>query len=118
MSVVTQAAENLEAALKTVPDLRVYRDLSATVDPPAAVVGVPRLTWEKYCDGPSSATFLIYVFVPFDDRAVERLWELAIDAANAIDTVRQAVVTEASPGVFKSGGVDLPVYELTTEYAL
>lgn len=118
MTAVLEAAEQLEAALKTVPGLRPYRDLGAPIDPPAAVVGVPRLTWGTYCDGPSSARFLIYVFVPFDDRAVERLWELAIDAANAIDTIRDAVVVEATPGVFKSGGVDLPVYELTTDYAL
>ncbi|OLT46487.1 hypothetical protein BJF85_16725 [Saccharomonospora sp. CUA-673] len=117
---VQQAATALEDALRHVDGARVYRDpAGAVADPPALLVGPPRLTWEGICGGPTSATFVVYVMAAMDERAVSRLWELVPVVAAAIDEhVRDAVVTEANPGVFDAGGNNLPSYELTVEVAL
>jgi hypothetical protein len=118
MSAIADAAAALAEALKGVPDLRVYTDPGATVDPPAAIVGPPQLSWEGVCEDPTSARFLVWVVVPADDRAVERLWELVPLAAAALQTVTDATVTVALPGRWPGGGSDLPAYEITTEVAL
>lgn len=117
---VQQAAADLEAAVRQVDGVRFYRDPSAAmVDPPAALVGPPRITFDGMCPGPTAATFVVYVLASMDERAVSRLWDLVPLVAEAIDEqVRDAVVTEANPGVFDAGGNDLPSYEITVEVAL
>lgn len=117
---VQQAAAELEAAVRQVDGVRLYRDPSAAmVDPPAALVGPPRLTWDGVCSGPTAATFVVYVLASMDERAVAQLWDLVPLVAEAINEhVRDAVVTEANPGVFDAGGNDLPSYEITVEVAL
>jgi hypothetical protein len=118
MSNVATAANSLEAALKTVEGLRVIRDPGGQVDPPAAVLGAPRLTWESMCADPTAATFPVWVLTTFDERAVERLWDLVVEVAEAIDTELQASVTTADPDVFSLGGQELPAYRINVEVAL
>lgn len=112
---IADAAAELEAALQTVSAVSVYRDPSATLAPPAAVLGPPALSWQTGMTGPTSARFLVYVVVEADERAVERLWQLVAQVADAIDEHSDAVVIRADPAVFVSGGGDLPCYELQVE---
>lgn len=117
---VAQAALELQVALKTVRDMRVHTDLAATVDPPALVIGPPALTWAGHGDGPNLATFIVYVIVPADERAPERLWELVPTVAAALENYPDADITvsQANPGRWPGGGGDLPAYEVITEVAL
>lgn len=116
MTTVPEAVDALKTALKTVEGIKVYTDPAETVDPPAALVGPPRLDWEGY--GPvAAATFPVFVIVPLDDRALQRLWELVPAVQAALETT-DATARTASPIVFNSGGQDLPAYEITTEYPL
>ncbi|MBK1785133.1 hypothetical protein [Prauserella cavernicola] len=123
MSLVREAAERLEAALATVGDLRVTRDLGSNVDPPAAIIGPPRLDWDGYLPlgelaQPTSATCVVYVAVANDDRSLERLWEFVPRVAAALSEVQDAVTTSALPGMFPVGNADLPCYEITVEMSL
>lgn len=123
MSVVTQAAERIEAALKADAEVfgyRVYRDLSATVDPPGVMIGAPVLTWEGYCEGPpTSATFPVLVVGGADDRFMEKLWELVPAVAEVLDkNVANTAMTSANPTPFTNGATQLPAYELTCEVSL
>lgn len=116
---VKEAAEALQAALKTVPGTRVYTDPSAMVDPPGLVIGPPRLQWQTMCTGPTEAVFTVYVVTALNDRTLERLWELVPQVADAVDNnMYDAVVLRADPGVFPAGGPDLPAYEMTIEISL
>ena len=116
---VSEYGEQLRAAVRTVEGVRVYEDPSATVRPPAAVVGPPRLQWEAGCLGPTSATFIVIIMVALDKRAVEQLLDLVPKVADAIDEqVIDAAVISADPAIFNAGGTDLPSYELTVEVSL
>lgn len=116
-NVVQAAALGLEAALKTVAGLRVYR-LGTTVDPPGIVVGPPQLAWEGYGGGPATATFAVFVMVAMDDKALERLWEYVTPVSEAVESVAAAVVRGADPGVYAAGTTDLPCYTLQVEMSL
>lgn len=119
MRTVRDRVEDLEAAIASVPDMRAYRDTAANVELPAAVIGPPLLTWEGVCTGPpSSARFLVYVIVPLDEWAMDRLWELVPMVGKAIESQTDAVAVTALPGVYNAGGVDLPAYELTVEVSV
>lgn len=120
---VKAAAEALEAALKTVVyeehPIRVYRDLGANVNPPAAVLGAPELSFESGCPEPTDARFRVFVVVRADDRAPERLWELVPLVSAAIYELSDGVVVSpATPTLFQSGNVDLPAYEVPAEVPL
>lgn len=115
MSVVADATTSLAAALRTVPGLRVYTDPGATIDPPGAIVGPPRLDWRGACSEPTQASFLVYVVTGADGRSLERLWDLTVTAAAALDTAPDAVVRNASPGSWNASGIDLPSYEILVE---
>jgi hypothetical protein len=116
--VVGAAAEALAEALRTVEGLRVHTDPGALLDPPAAVVGPPALAWEGYDAAPTSARFVVVVVVAMDERALPRLWDLVPLVAAAVDTVPDAVLRTADPGVWSANGADLPSYELLIEVAL
>lgn len=118
MSVVADAAKALGAALAVLDGVRVYVDPAAAVDPPAVAVGPPALTFETFSEDPTNATFVVFVVVPLDERALERLWELVPAARAAITSGTPAACGTASPSVFNSGGRDLPAYELTVDYPL
>lgn len=118
MTTPKEARASLNTALTGLDGIRNYPNLVANVDPPATLVGAPRLVWDSACGEPTSATFLVYLMVPLDDRAVDRLQDLLPLVVDAIESVPDAVVTAATPLASPFGGADLPAYEITTEVAL
>lgn len=118
MGVVADAAAELAGALAGVAGVRLYTDLGASIDPPGVVLGPPALTWGGPCVEPVSARFLVAVVVAADERALPRLWDLAPLVAAAVDTVPDAVVVRADPGVWSTGTIELPCYELQIEMSL
>lgn len=122
MSTPKEARAELGEALKALAaephQFRYYDNLGANIDPPATLVGLPRLAWESGCGEPTSATFLVYLVVPLDDRAVDRLQDMLPVVVDAIESVPDAVVTTATPLVSPFGGRDLPAYEITVEVSL
>lgn len=123
MSAVKDAAEELLAALRTVPDLRVHSDLGANLEPPAVILGAPALGWRSFCRQPTSARFVVFIVVAADDRALESLWDLVPQVATAVEDNMQAAAVQdgpsaALPTTFYTAGVELPCYELTIEVDL
>lgn len=118
MATVEEAALALEAALKTVPGIRVYTDPGATVDPPAALLGPPQLTWSDPGPEPTSGRFVVVLMVAADERAMSRLWGLVPQVVAAVENTDDAVVKAANPGVWASGGQQLPCYEIQIEMSL
>lgn len=116
MTAIADGAGMLVTALTGVSG-QVYTDLGASVNPPCIMLGPPALEWEGVCVGPTSARWLVYVIVPADERAMERLWELVEPVADAIDGT-PAVVIRADPGVYAAGTQDLPCYEFQVEVSL
>lgn len=119
MSLISDAAGQLETALAAVEDekLRLYQ-LGDRIDPPALVVAMPTLQWDAMCLQPTSATFPVYLMVPFDERARDKLWDLIDPVSDALDRVPDAVVRSANPVPFNANGTDLPSYEFSVEVAL
>lgn len=119
-SPVTVATGELLAALKTVPGATATADPGATLaNLPALVIGPPRLTWESDGRfGPTAARYLVWAVVDADERAIERLWSLVVDTAEAIDSRSDGVVVQADPAVFPSGTAQLPAYEIQIEVPL
>jgi hypothetical protein len=120
MTTVAEAAADLIAALKTVDKLRVISDGTAALDPPCALLGPPQLDWTAYNGpGPGQATFVVLIAVPADDRATERLWDLVVTVAAAVESVVDAVVRSAFPiSVTVGQSADLPAYQLQVEMSL
>ncbi|PWW50263.1 hypothetical protein [Actinokineospora spheciospongiae] len=117
MGSIQKAAEELAAALRQVPGVRVYTEAGAVPDPPAVLIGPPRLRWETQAPdlAPTSATFPVWLVVTLDDRALYRLWDLVPAVALALDEHAAATVVEATPDVYHG---DLPAYLLTVEVGL
>ncbi len=115
---IADAHEALSAALESVEGLRVYRDPGAVLDPPAALVGPPMLTFGGPSSDPVNGRFVVVVAVAFDDRAMKALWQLVPRVSAAVESHVDAVVTEASPGVWQNGAISLPCYELSVEMSL
>lgn len=119
MNAISEAATAIRVALKTVPKLRVYDRAAPVVDPPGAFVGPASLQWESQgCVEPTGATFPVFLIVAADERAIDRLHDLVLVAAAAIDAVDTAVVTAATPTVYDAGTSGLPAYLLTVEMSL
>jgi len=119
VSVIADVREQLANALRGVEGVRYYTDPAGIADPPASVLGPAELSWDAAgCSGPSAATFRVYVLHARDDRAAERLPDLAVLVAAAVDELPIAAVQRADPGVFTVGGQDLPSYEITVEVDL
>lgn len=118
MGTVREAAEALEATLRTVTGVRVYRDPGAALDPPAVVLGPPALTWESNCLEPTEARFIISAVGKADERALERFWDLGPALAVALDQVLDAAVIRADPGVWTAGAAELPAYNIQVDVAL
>jgi hypothetical protein len=115
---VKAAAEALETALRTVEGLRVFRDPGGAVDPPAAILGAPALTWETTCLEPTGAQFMIHVVVVANERALEQLWDLVPVVTTALDGVVDASVIRADPGTYPTGGKELPAYLIQVDVSL
>lgn len=114
---VKTAAEALETALAAVEGLRVFRDPGGAIDPPAAIVMPPALTWDAVCLEPTGARFPVHVVEEAGERANERLWQQVQLIAEALDQVTDASVVRADPGTWTSSQ-ELPAYTITVEYAL
>jgi hypothetical protein len=119
MSAVSDAAERLAEGLKTVEGVRLH-ELGGNIDPPALVLGMPRLGFDTYSPGQITAvTFPVFLIVAMDDRAQLRLWELAEPVAEAIESVVDAVVSgTAEPSLYLAGTTELPSYTFTVEMSL
>jgi hypothetical protein len=115
MTAITDAREALSKALSDIPNLRVYTDPSATVDPPAVVVSLPDLRWEALCVDPTGATFSIAVIAKLNDSAIEVLQDLVLQVAEALDGVPGAAVQAARTGTWED---QLPAYLIETEVSL
>lgn len=117
---VESAANALAEALRGVEGIRVYTDPGARVDPPGVVIGPPTLHWEGPCLAPTRATFRISVVVKANDRAMQTLWGLVPAVGAALDNINtpSVAVIRAEPGVYPSGGTDLPAYQITAEVEL
>jgi hypothetical protein len=118
MSTISDIAEQLRAALATVDGLRAYIEGTGQPTPPAAVVGLPTLTWAGIGSDPTRASWPITIVTGLDNRAAEQLWSFVPLAADALDTVRDAVVSTATPVAMAVGGADLPAYQLIVETEL
>lgn len=118
MSTIEEASGALAAALRTITELRVYDDPGAVFDPPAALVAPPELTWDAYSSDPTGARFVVVVMVAADGQANRRLWDLVPRAAVAIETVEDAAVRQASPGLWTTGSTELPCYQIQIEVSL
>ena len=115
---VETAHEALSVALETVEGLRVERDPGAVLDPPAALVGPPLLTFGGQDSDPAHARWVVVVVVNFDDRAFPHLWKLIPLVTAAIESLTDAVVVDASPGTWQNGAISLPCYEISAEMSL
>lgn len=107
--------EALNAALRTVKGLRVDSSGWMGADPPAASVGPPAYGWESYAADPTSVSINVALYVPADERALQRLDALLPLVVDALETVDNAVVSNATPEPFTFGGAVLPAYRITVE---
>ncbi|MFI6308488.1 hypothetical protein ACIBCH_41900 [Amycolatopsis thailandensis] len=121
MTRVQDAIAALKAALVTVEalDSQVHEDLGATVQGVGVVIAPPSVAWDSFgrC-GPTEATFVVHLVVPFDEYATTRLYELVEPIVTAIETDPLFTVASASPGLLKQGGTDLPTYAITVDVGL
>lgn len=121
MSTVAEATAALTAALKAIDSTHrlMVQEPGATIQPPSLVVSaLPSLTWEAYCVEPTSATYLVWLIVPLDERAPERLRTLLGPVVEALHSVPDASVTRADGMPYLANGSELPSYELTVQVAL
>lgn len=112
---VAAARAVVEAALRTVKDVRVVLDMGQAVDPPALVLVPPTLTYDVYGPGPDAASFQVPLVVAGDDRAIETLERLLPLVEQAIYD-SDAALTGAQPGNW--GSPPLPCYLLTIEVSV
>lgn len=122
LATVKEAATTLETKLKEL-GRPVLRDPGQRVDPPALILGPPGLGWSGYCGpAPTTARFSVWIVVPADGHALERLWELVPQVAAKVEELVDATLADveraAQPATFPSGGVELPAYEVQVDYAL
>lgn len=123
MTSIQDAAAALRAALETVEAL----DKRVTEDPGQAVTGAslaviapPIVSWDSFGRGagPTAATFVVHLAVPFDQYATERLYQLVEPVVAAIESDPLFSVVSASPGLLQQGGSQLPTYAITVDVGL
>ncbi|MEV6879113.1 hypothetical protein [Amycolatopsis sp. NPDC051128] len=122
MTQIEDAAAALKAALATVEQLdgRIYENPGATVTGVSAVVTPPTLEWGSFGRGagPTEATFVVHLVVPFDEYATDRLYPLVEPMRDAIEADPLFTVASASPGLLQQGGTQLPTYAFTVDVGL
>jgi hypothetical protein len=119
MNSVQQARAELAECLDELPGLNVTRQLGQTMELPAVVVSLPRLAFEGQNPGePTQGTFLLALMAPRDEDVAESLTEWVTKVTEQIDRLDSAVVRNADPGTWPSGGTDLPAYLIEVEVAL
>jgi hypothetical protein len=109
-----QIAEILDA-VRDVVGLRIDKSGLGLTDPPAFTLGPPSLTWSDLSDTPTSTSYDGILYVPADERAVDRLLTLLPLVVAQIESVAEPVVTAAAPQLFRVGASDLPAYRITIE---
>lgn len=110
----TQIAAILES-VREVVGLHVDKTGLGAVDPPAFTLGPPSFVWADLSDTPTSTSYDGILYVPADDRAVDRLITLLPLVYAQIEAVQDAAVTAAAPQLFRVGATDLPAYRITIE---
>jgi len=119
MSALTDAVAALRAALTTVDGVRFYSGIGVTIDPPATALAPPEIERDTYSAQPTGAVFQVAVIVAKTEYALDELLRLEQPVVEALNAVPDAaVVSPSKPGVWPSGGVDLPAYLIDVEYAL
>jgi|SRR5262245_1287829 len=116
LAVVLEAAS---AAAPAKQRFRVERKPGPLGNPPTVYIPPPELTWDAVMRAPTEAVFEVVVAVAADEFAIERLFALLPIVTTAIDDAENldASVLSATPGVWRSGNVDLPCYFVRTEIA-
>jgi hypothetical protein len=114
-------------ALKGVADLDVAQRPGQVLNPPAAYVGPPTLTWDAYEPQAREAVFEVVLAAPLSGEAVDVLYDYLPRVSEALDTIPRdpaqphsadVVVKTAEPGVWQSGTVSLPCYFIRVEAVL
>lgn len=119
MNSVQAVRADLAEQLDELPGLNVSRQLGQTMELPAVIVSLPRLVFEGPNPGePTQATFLLALMVPRDEDVSDSLAEWITKVAEQIDRWDSAVVRNADPGTWPSGGIDLPAYLIEVEVAM
>jgi hypothetical protein len=122
MITALQARDQIIAALSTVTGIQgASDDVGKTlVVFPSVVIQAPIFTWSGYnSSDPSNAQFNVYlVFSASTTKTLDALAGILPAVSVALESVEQLVVTQAIPGTFSNGNVDLPCYVLTTEVSL
>lgn len=108
----------LTAAVGSVEGIRASTDPGGALDPPAAIVGPPALTFGGPTSDPVGARFVVIIAVAFDDRAIDRLFEFLPEVTAAIESLTDGVIINAVPGAWQSNQTALPCYEITVEMSL
>jgi hypothetical protein len=112
----------LMAALVEVSGLSVAKRPGQALNPPAAYVGPPSLTWDGFETHAREGVFEVVLAAPATDRAVEVLYAFLPRVVEALDTIDRdeadVVVKSAEPGVWQSGTISLPCYFIRVEAAL
>lgn len=119
MTAVSEAVDALYAALATVDGVRPYRGTGVRMDPPATIVGPPRLSRGRFNTAdPTEATFQVAVVVAWGEHAGDELMRLEQLVAAALYEHTGAAVGDSTPGTWNAGGVDLPAYLIDVSYPL
>jgi hypothetical protein len=108
---VIHSKAQIAAILDSVGDiggLRIDRTGLGLVDPPA-------FTWSDFSDAPTRISYDGILYVPADERAVDRLITFLPLVYAQIEAVQDAAVTAAAPQLFRVGATDLPAYRITIE---
>jgi hypothetical protein len=120
VNAVADAAVALKDAADTVETVRATNDIAAPLDPPAVVIGPPRLTWQTFCGDftPTEAEFPVFLVVRADSRAMESLWELVPQVTAALASLNNVAVESATPTTWQAGDEHFPAYQLDVRVSL
>lgn len=118
IDLVKRAKADLEAALKPLVDTVGLRStqFGPSIEPPATVVGAPRIVWSGYGTDASEADFMVYVVVAWEG-AVDRLLAVVETVVQTIEaSVASATVGDVTPSNYAPA--NLPCYVLPVNVSL
>lgn len=94
--------------------------LGEPVDPPCVVLTPPHLAFNGPNPWPTDATFAVACVVLNDDRMVPNLLEMVRLITRVLDESTEdfALSGDVTPGLYPSGGTNLPAYLIEIEAAL
>jgi hypothetical protein len=119
VNTVIEAMAALETAVRSIPEMSVYKDDAADWTPPAVFLGPPSLVFGSFrgpgtAPVPSGASVTLFLVVQKDEDALIRLWALLETVAAAIEEVPDAGVTRAEAVVWRGS----PAYEVIVEMSM